>query len=248
METERDGAFAHTIRPGRRQLQPLPAAAEFVFDIGSGTGAFTRQLRPALPHAMRLVGVEPGRTMLARAVAETGAETGAASGIAFVAGTAEAMPIRDRAAGAITAATAAHWFDRPAFYREARRALAPGGVLAIVEYARDGTDPMAGALISLMAQYGSRRAYETPDYRRELAGLDGFGGLDDFVLPRKLELRVDDFVGLALSSSHAAGLVARFGETGARDVLRALAAPRRVDHEHVLFGYRFACLTVRRDP
>ena len=69
--------------------------AAFALDIGSGTGAFTRRLRPALPSFMRLIGIEPGRGMLAQALAETGAETGADAGIAFVAGTAEATPIRD---------------------------------------------------------------------------------------------------------------------------------------------------------
>lgn len=216
-----------------------------MLDIGSGTGAFTRQLRPALPGALRLVAIEPSRIMRAQAAAETGAEA-VAAGIVFVAGTAEAIPIRDNAARAIAAATAAHWFDRPAFYCEAFRVLAPGGALAIVEYARDETDPLAAALIAFMAQYGSRRAYAAPDYRRELSDLKGFGALDDFVLPRKLELRVDDFIGLALSSSHAAGLVERFGERGARDRLRDLAAPYRSDDDRVLFGYRFTCLTVRR--
>jgi ubiquinone/menaquinone biosynthesis C-methylase UbiE len=223
-------------------------AAEFVLDIGSGTGAFTRQLRPALPAGMRIVGIEPGRAMLAQAVMEIGAESGATTDIVLVAGTAEAIPIGDKKAGAITAATAAHWFDRPSFYREARRALAPGGVLAIVEYARDGNDPLAAALVSFMAQYGSRRAYAAPDYRQEFSELAGFGGIDDFVLPRLLELHIDDFIGLALSSSHAAGLVERFGEQGAQDQLRALAAPHHVDEDHVAFGYRFTCLTVRRNP
>jgi ubiquinone/menaquinone biosynthesis C-methylase UbiE len=215
-----------------------------VFDIGSGTGAFTRQLRPALPASVPLVGVEPSRGMLAQAVAETAATPG----IAFIAGLAETLPLRDRSAGAITAATAAHWFDRPAFYRESRRALAPGGVLAIVEYARDATDPLAAALIAFMARYGSRHAYAAPDYQRELAGLDGFGDLDNYVLPRRLELQSEQFVGLALSFSHAAGLVKRFGETGARDALRALAAPHRCGDDRVPFGYRFTCLTVRRNP
>ena len=35
----------------------------------------------------------------------------------------------------VTAAQAAHWFDLPAFYREADRVLRPGGVLAIWGYA-----------------------------------------------------------------------------------------------------------------
>ena len=89
-----------------------------------------------------------------------------------------------------------------------------------------GTILLAAALVSFMAEYGSRRAYAAPDYRGELAALDGFGGLDDFVLPRLLELHIDDFVGLALSSSHAAGLVERFGE--AARAIGCAPSPRRI--------------------
>ena len=53
---------------------------------------------------------------------------------------------------------------------------------------------------------------------------------------------------LALSSSHAAGIGERFGGEGARDALRDLAAPHRIDDGHVRFGYLFQCITVRRDP
>jgi SAM-dependent methyltransferase len=229
-------------------------ATTTALDIGSGTGAFTRRLRDALPAGMHIVGVEPNRRMMAQAVVETGGDTG----IVFVAGAAEAMPFADDSAGAVVAATAAHWFERPAFYREAQRVLVPGGVLAIVEYARDETDPLAAALVRFMAQYGSPRAYAPPDYRAELAAADGFDGIDAFVLPRRLELRLDEFIGLALSSSHAAGVVQRFGDDGARDALRELAEPCRIDpcridpcridEARVAFGYRFSCVSVQRSP
>jgi SAM-dependent methyltransferase len=223
-------------------IQPA-GATNTVLDIGSGTGAFTRRLREVLPAGRRIVAVEPNRRMMAQAVVETGGD----AGIVFVAGAAEAMPFADNMAGAVVAATAAHWFDRPAFYREAHRVLVPGGVLAIVEYARDEADRLAAALVSFMAQYGSPRAYAAPDYPAELAGADGFGGTDAFVLRRRLELRIDEFIGLALSSSHAAGVVQRFGADGARDSLRDLAEPYRIDADRVAFGYRFSCVTARRD-
>jgi hypothetical protein len=46
-------------------------------------------------------------------------------------------------------------------------------------------------------------------------------------------------------SSHAAGIIERFGEAGARAVLRELAAPHRVGDDDVAFGYLFQCLTVQ---
>lgn len=55
--------------------------------------------------------------------------------------TAERLPLRDAVADAIVAAQAAHWFDFPAFYAEARRVLKPGGLVALWTYER----PQAGA-------------------------------------------------------------------------------------------------------
>jgi hypothetical protein len=58
-----------------------------------------------------------------------------------------------------------------------------------------------------MAGYGSDRADTPPDYRDELAEAAGFGASEAFVLPCQLRLKLDAFIGLALSSSHAAGVI-----------------------------------------
>jgi len=151
-------------------------------------------------------------------------------------------------ARAVVAATAAHWFRRPAFYAEAQRVLVPDGILAIVEYVRDREgSPIAAALIEFMARYGSDRAYTPPDYRRELTEAAGFSASEAFVLPCQLRLELDAFVGLALSSSHLAGIIERLGVDGARLALRELAMSHRLEDEHVLFGYLFQCFTVRRN-
>ena len=219
-------------------------ASDLVVDVGAGTGISTRQLRAALPREITIVGIEPSPSMREQAVAETADDIG----IAFSEGVAEHMPFAGEAARAVVAATAAHWFDRPAFYAEARRILVSGGVIAIVEYVRDQEgSPLAAALIEFMSQYGSQKAYAPADYRRELAGAAGFHDTEPFVLRRQLRLDIAAFTGLALSSSHAAGVIERFGIDGARSALRDLATPHRVDEEHVLFGYVFQCFTARRD-
>ena len=44
------------------------------------------------------------------------------------------MPLPDKSASLVTAAQAAHWFDLPAFYAEARRVLMPDSILALISY------------------------------------------------------------------------------------------------------------------
>jgi SAM-dependent methyltransferase len=53
------------------------------------------------------------------------------SNVEYVASTAEDAPLAGASVSLVAVAQALHWFDRPAFYVEARRALAPGGVLAV---------------------------------------------------------------------------------------------------------------------
>ena len=48
---------------------------------------------------------------------------------------AEKLPAPDSSARLLTVSQALHWFDLGRFFDEARRVLAPGGVLAVVSYA-----------------------------------------------------------------------------------------------------------------
>jgi len=95
-----------------------------------------------------------------------------AAGLEFGDGVAEQLPRDGGSTRAVVAATAAHWFERPAFYAEAHRILVPGGILAIVECVRDREgSPIAAALIEFMVRYGSERAYARPTHLRFRAAI-----------------------------------------------------------------------------
>lgn len=100
-------------------------------DVGCGNGQLTQLLAP---HFDRVVGLDPSADQIAHAVPDPR--------IDYRCAPAERLPLPDGAASLITAAQAAHWFDLPAFYAEARRIAAPGAVLALISYGVLRLDPV----------------------------------------------------------------------------------------------------------
>jgi len=60
--------------------------------------------------------------------------------IAYVAADAGAAPVRSGSADLVTVAQALHWLDLDRFYAEARKVLAPGGLVAVWTYGRHRVD------------------------------------------------------------------------------------------------------------
>lgn len=99
-------------------------------DVGCGTGQLTRLLADAFD---AVTGFDPSADQLANAAAHPR--------VRYVCAPAEKLDVPDGCADLITAAQAAHWFDLPAFYAEARRVAAPGAILALISYGAPEFDP-----------------------------------------------------------------------------------------------------------
>src|SRR5438270_6594466 len=104
----------------------LPPRAP-VLDLGAGTGKLTRALVAA---GYDVIAVEPQAQMRAILAASVGEDH-------VRAGTAEAIPLEDRAVCAVTVADAFHWFDSARALGEIARVLRPQGGLAVLSTVPD---------------------------------------------------------------------------------------------------------------
>ena len=126
------------LRPGR-----------VVVDVAAGTGKLTRLL---VPSGAGVVAVEPLAEM--RAQLEE-----AVPGLEALEGTAEALPLADDFADAITVAAAFHWFRRDDALAEFARVLRPGGRLAIVYNLRDPESALQWELTRMLERHGAELAW-----------------------------------------------------------------------------------------
>ncbi len=157
-------------------------------------------------------------------------------------------PLAAKSAVGEARATAAHWFERVAFYLETTRVLVPGGILVVAEYIRDeASSAAARAVVQFLAQFGEERAYARPAYMAEISALDGFGPVETFQHLVIFPLSPKQFVGLALSSSHARHAVEKLGLYGADTMLKAIGAELTDSDGKIPFGYLFqALIAIRR--
>jgi SAM-dependent methyltransferase len=136
-----------------------------VVDLAAGTGLLSMALAT---RAFEVVAVEP--------VAEMRARIG--DGVRALDGTAEAIPLGDASAGAVTVAQAFHWFDGPRALAEIARVLRPGGALAIVFNRRRAEDEIHRRIDELLAPHrGDTPAHARGDWHAAIDTSALFGAV-----------------------------------------------------------------------
>ena len=171
-----------------------------VADIASGTGIWTRML---LENGNPVSGVEPNTEM------RQASERLLASFPKFTsrAGTAEETTLADASIGFVTAAQAAHWFDRERSRREFARILKPEGWLVLLwnERLTDST-PFLREYEQLLLTYGTD--YEDVLHEKTTDSVNDFFDPMPFqarVFEMRQEFEYAGIEGRLLSSSYAPG-------------------------------------------
>jgi len=198
------------LRPGRT-----------VVDLAAGTGKLTR---PLAATGAEVVAIEP--------VAEMRARIGDAAARSLD-GTAEAVPLPDASADAVTVAQAFHWFDGPAALAEIHRVLRPGGALALVWNRRPLENPVHAAIERIIAPYrGDAPAHRSGAWRAAFDATTLFGPLEERTFAHSRPHDADALADRVGSTSFVAALDdGPHAEVIA--AVRALAAERPVDVPYV---------------
>jgi SAM-dependent methyltransferase len=128
-----------------------------ILEIGSGTGILTELL---VERGLRVAAIEPGANMIEAARRRLG-DAGAA--VRFELSTFEAAEIADGSYDAIFSATAFHWVEPQVGWAKAARALAAGGVLALLTHvgladADERSEAMERGFVEILSRYAPEAA------------------------------------------------------------------------------------------
>ena len=145
------------------------SAGDRVVEVGSGTGLLTTSL---LARGLRVEAVDPGPNMIRLARQRVG--DGAP--VRFHRGRFEDVALPDAAFAGVFSATAFHWIEPEVGWARAAGLLAPGGVLALLQYCDvwdEGTVDDWRALHAALAKVAPEIASRWPELRNASTILDG---------------------------------------------------------------------------
>ena len=171
--------------------------SSLVADIASGTGILTRMF---LENGNRVFGVEPNEEMR-KAGEQVLADY---PHFTSVAGTAEATTLPDHSVDLVTAAQAAHWFDREKARREFIRILKPGGWTVLVwNERRTDSSAFLRAYEAMLITYGTD--YQEVRHERTTSVIGSFFSPSPYqerVFAMRQEFDYPALAGRLLSSSY----------------------------------------------
>jgi SAM-dependent methyltransferase len=168
-----------------------------VLDAGCGTGALTIGLAQ---FAERVDGVDPSAAMLNEARRMPGADN---PRIRWIQRTAESAPL-DPPYGLVTAGVSIHWMNPEVVMPRFRGALAPGGLLAIVDmHGTYGDQAWRGEFLELIRAFSPIAHYvEKVELVRALETSGHFVREGESIAaPVTVEQSVDDYMAMLASTS-----------------------------------------------
>jgi SAM-dependent methyltransferase len=171
------------LRPGR-----------VVVDVGAGTGKLSRLLAAT---GARVLAVEP--------LAEMRRLLEGTPGVEPLSAPAEALPLPDASADAVTAGQAFHWFRGDEALAEMHRILRPASGVALLWNRLDRDDSVAGAFAALIDRYRGHPSLEEGDrWRQPFSRTDFFGPLERRVFDNAHDVDGETLAARAASESSIA--------------------------------------------
>ena len=197
----------------RTECQLTPDST--IADIASGTGILTRMF---LESGNKVFGIEPNEKM--RQAGES--LLGRYPNFISIQATAEDTTLATHSIDFVTAAQAAHWFDRVQARREFVRILKPGGWCVLIwNERRTDSTPFLHAYEDILLTYGTD--YKEVRHERTTETIDGFFAPTPFhcrVFNTRQQFDYAALKGRLLSSSYAP----QKGHPGHNPMLKALRA------------------------
>jgi SAM-dependent methyltransferase len=224
----------HSLRPpyfqpllDRAQAALALSASAHVLDLAAGTGRLTHELAHRFT---RVIAVEPDHEM--RALIADGE---------ILAGSAEAIPLRDADVDAVFVGEAFHWFDARTAIAEIARVLRPRGGLALISTHWWETEPpLPDRALELLSEPYQRFADQRNPPWDDAFADSRFEPLRSERFEEQMTVDADTLLALYSTTSSLAALPDDERAALFADVRAQLAGPYRLPIRHELSWTRLA--------